>query len=368
MAELDNPDRLAALDATELLDSEPEPDFDRITQLASRLLGTPVGLISLVDHERQFFKSQHGLPAPRQTPLTHSFCQHVVVSERVLAVTDATADPRVRGNLAIRDLNVTAYLGVPLTTPDGQVLGSLCAIESKPRQWSEGDLATLLDLGRLVMNLIALRNEIKRRKEAEKQHELLAAELHHRVKNTLATVQAVIQLSLRSAKDLDGFGASIGRRIASLANTHTLLSGRQWGLVSFKELLVTELAPYDGNRRVVIEGDDFKMASQSAVSLGLVIHELATNASKYGSLSNENGKLSINWTLAATDNNTVIDLNWVESGGPTIAEPGASGFGSMLLKRLLTGQMNGRFDPQFAPEGLRLRAVAEIPVPTPGHF
>src|ERR1700735_2957666 len=122
---LRNPERLAALADTHLPDSAAEEAFDRLTRMVTRLLGVPVSLVSLVDDRRQFFKSQQGLQGPasvaRQTPLV---------------VTDAENDPRVRENLAIPDLGVKAYLGVPLTLPSGHVIGSLCAIDTVPRQWS----------------------------------------------------------------------------------------------------------------------------------------------------------------------------------------------------------------------------------------
>jgi len=364
--ELDDPARLAALRTTQLLDSEPERDFDRITELASRLLGAPVALISLVDDRRQFFKSQVGLPAPydvsRETPLSHSFCQHVVVSREVLIVNDAVNDPRVRDNLAVRDLSVSAYLGVPLTTPDGHVLGSLCAIDGTPRQWSDADFASLRDLAEMVMDVIALRAEIVRREAAEQQLNLLVAELHHRVKNTLANVQAVIQMSLRNADDIGAFRESIIARIGSLANTHTLLSERQWGAVSFAELVSSELMPYEGGGRLTIDGPDFYIPSQIAVALGMVLHELTTNASKYGALSRTQGRLSVAWTLQdADDGLRRLDLRWLESGGPTVAAPARTGFGSTLLRRVIKGQLAGAVRFDYKAAGLEVEIMAKVP-------
>jgi PAS domain S-box-containing protein len=142
--------RLTALRRTGLLDSPAEEAFDRLTRLASRATGAPVALVSLVDEHRQFFKSQLGLPEPwaagRETPLSHSFCQHVVDSGGPLVIEDAREHPLVRDNLAIPDLGVVAYAGVPLTTSDGHTLGSFCAIDTQPRAWSAEDVALLEDL------------------------------------------------------------------------------------------------------------------------------------------------------------------------------------------------------------------------------
>jgi signal transduction histidine kinase len=153
--------RLEALRATGLLDSAPDEPFDRLTRLACRLLGVPVALLSLVEADRQFFKSMVGLPQPwallRETPLSHSFCQHVVARGAPLLLQDARTHPVLGANLAVRDLGVVAYLGMPLTTPEGQVLGALCAIDTEPRSWTPGDAAALRDLAALAMGEIAAR-------------------------------------------------------------------------------------------------------------------------------------------------------------------------------------------------------------------
>ena len=148
----------------DLLDSPEEQSFDDFTVLASRLLNAPVALVSLVDvpGDRQFFKSQVGLPEPvaslRQTPLSHSFCKLVARTGKMLRVIDAQSDPRVKGNPVIEDLGVIAYLGQPLFAPDGTAIGSLCAIDTKAREWTETDADTLLRLSRMANAQIALRN------------------------------------------------------------------------------------------------------------------------------------------------------------------------------------------------------------------
>ena len=160
--------RLAVLRNTGLLDTPPEPAFDRVSHLTTRLLNVPVSLVSLVEADRQFFKSAIGLPEPwaslRETPLSHSFCQHLVPTGEPLVIEDARDDPLVCGNLAIRDLGVIAYLGAPLITQTGFVLGSLCAIDSKPRKWTSDDIANLTEFAAIVMSEIALReNEARLR-------------------------------------------------------------------------------------------------------------------------------------------------------------------------------------------------------------
>ena len=163
-------ERLAALQRTALLDSPAEDSFDRLTRLARRLLGVPVALVSLVDDHRQFFKSADGLAEPwaslRETPLSHSFCQHVVTQSAPLIVEDARLDPLVRDNLAVRDLGVIAYAGMPLSLPDGHVLGSFAAIDVVPRKWTDDDLTTLRDLAAAAMTEAELRLSLE---EAQRQ-------------------------------------------------------------------------------------------------------------------------------------------------------------------------------------------------------
>ena len=153
-------DRLAALRATGLLDSDSTPSFDRLARLASQVLNAPVALVSLVDADRQFFKSCLGLPEPwaseRQAPLTHSFCQHAVASRETLLVDDAREHELLRDNLAIRDMGVIAYAGIPLMMPDGHALGTLCVIDSRPRHWTTHQVQLLKDLAASVVTEISL--------------------------------------------------------------------------------------------------------------------------------------------------------------------------------------------------------------------
>ena len=146
-----------------MLDVPSDDKINRFTRLAADITGVPVALISIIDKNksRQFFASSHGLIEPwaskRETPLTHSFCQYVVAKGLPLSVKDARIDPLVYNNLAIRDLNVIAYLGVPINMPEGENVGTLCAIDHKPREWTQKNLISLTDLAASIADLIALR-------------------------------------------------------------------------------------------------------------------------------------------------------------------------------------------------------------------
>ena len=174
-AVLRDPSRLAALRATALLDSQPEEAFDRLTSLASRVLAVPVALVSLVDEDRQFFKSCIGLAEPwssqRGTPLSHSFCQHSVATGEPLTIEDAREHPLVRENLAIRDLDVIAYAGFPLKTSEGEVLGTFCAIDSKPRAWTDEEIGFVKEMAAMAMTEIELRTTVRLLEDARAEAE-----------------------------------------------------------------------------------------------------------------------------------------------------------------------------------------------------
>lgn len=147
---LAEPSRLAALARTGLMSGDDDRVLDGIASAARRVLAAPVALVSLVDHDRQLFACALGLPEPwasrGETPLSHSFCRHTVVRQAPLAVEDARRDPGLRHNLAVRDLGVVAYLGIPLITADGVALGSLCVIDHVPRAWKREQIDLLGDL------------------------------------------------------------------------------------------------------------------------------------------------------------------------------------------------------------------------------
>ena len=162
---LADPRRLEALREVGLMDSPPEEVFDRLTRMASRLLGVRMALLSLVGEDRQFFLSASGLREPwagdRETPLSHSFCQHVVRGGTALVVEDARRHPLVADNLAVRDLDVIAYAGVPLRLGDGSTVGALCAIDDRPRAWTDREVQTLEDLAAVALDAIELRRAVR---------------------------------------------------------------------------------------------------------------------------------------------------------------------------------------------------------------
>lgn len=161
---LGNPQRLQAIEFLGLLESSIAPPFDRLARLATKVLNTPIALTTIVDDKNQYFIGQRGLKEPiattRSIPLSHSYCQHVVATSKPLIISDAREHPLVYDNLAIPDLNVIAYVGFPLRTPEGIIVGTFCVSDTEPRIWTDEELSLLEDLATLAATEIELRAEL----------------------------------------------------------------------------------------------------------------------------------------------------------------------------------------------------------------
>jgi PAS domain S-box-containing protein len=216
--------------------------------------------------------------------------------------------------------------------------------------------------GRL-MGAVNMLVDITERKRAEEQQTLLVRELHHRVKNTLATVQAIMGSTARSAETIEEFKQAMIGRIGALANTHVLLS-EEGKTLSFADIVRSELDPFeDGTgRRVRLEGPDVAItASRLAMALGMAIHELTTNAAKFGALSVYGGKVEVSWRVTIEAARRTLEFAWVESGGPPVRPPQKQGFGSRLLDFVLPGQIQARSHIDYDADGVSVHCSLPLP-------
>jgi two-component sensor histidine kinase len=190
---------------------------------------------------------------------------------------------------------------------------------------------------------------------AERQQKLLVDELNHRVKNTLATVQAIARQTARATPEPAAFRDAFEARLLALSKTHNLLTDAGWMSAALADVLRAELEPF-GEGRFRLDGRAVALSSAEAVALGLVFHELATNAAKYGAFSRPEGRLEVSWRVK----DARLTLTWREFGGPTVVTPDRKGFGSRLIERSLEGQLGGGAHLDFAPAGLICRI--ELPL------
>jgi two-component system CheB/CheR fusion protein len=185
-------------------------------------------------------------------------------------------------------------------------------------------------------------------------------ELQHRVKNMLANVLALVSRASRDATvDRDVFTA-LARRIQALAQTHKLLTQSNWASANLSQILAPELTAVYGADRVELKGPEIIVNARAALSLGMAVHELATNAAKYGAFSNPQGKVRLNWLRQDDGESDTYIFTWTETGGPAPTVNGDDGFGTQLIKSTITGSLNGNVEFHWEPEGLR--CVLQVPV------
>lgn len=192
--------------------------------------------------------------------------------------------------------------------------------------------------------------DITDRKNAEEQRDLLIAELHHRVKNTLTTVQSIAALTLRSAGVDPTVRQTFEARLLTLSNAHNVLTNKNWAGADLNDVIWSALRPHSAPDRdqFSVEGPNMVLHPVSAVALSLAMHELCTNAIKYGALSAESGRVTVEWAVKGSR----FNLQWREHGGPPVKKPTRQGFGSSMIERALAAQLRGQVSIDYAPSGL----------------
>lgn len=180
----------------------------------------------------------------------------------------------------------------------------------------------------------------------------LTRELNHRVKNTLATVLSIVTLTRRRETDLDSYVDNLSGRIRALSATHDLLTSSDWSSIELRQIILAELAPYLGGHddRVSVSGPEIRLAPSDALTSGLAVHELATNAAKYGALSVLTGRIDICWVKLTE---AAVEIHWQETGGPVVSEPSKRGFGRDLIEKILARELDSPVKLDFAPGGLQ---------------
>ena len=349
--------RLAALDKTALLDTLPEERFDRLTRLASKALGTEIALVSLIDENRQWFKSRHGLEAT-ETPRDEAFCAHAIKSDAIMVVPNAAQDPRFAKNpLVTGEPNIAFYAGAPLITKDGHALGTLCVIDSEPRSdFDENDKQILADIAATVMAEI----EANAQEQIIEDLTVVNEELQHRMGNMYAHVSSLISMMSRSGGDQKDFVKRLRERITVLAETQALIANRQFQSAPLSALFESTLAPFmtaENRSRIKLAAtEDIEVSARGAFTMTLMLNELATNAVKHGALKDKNGLIEFSWVK---DTENMINFEWKETSQGVIHSPSEhKGFGSQILARIVPMDLQGVADHKILPEGLLYKVSA----------
>ena len=252
---------------------------------------------------------------------------------------------------------------VELSPPPGTTLSNL-------------SLLTLL-LGMMVAGLLLIVARLVTRQASEDRAALawfeeqasirnsLTRELNHRVKNTLANVLSIVALTRRRTSNIDDFVSGLIGRVRALSATHDLLTQSEWGTTPIRAVVEAELAPYarEGDHAVVLRGPGVELAPNDALSLGLALHELATNASKYGALSQPGGQVEVAWDMMTEK---LARIEWRERGGPPVPAQRRSGFGTELIEKIVAHELRNPVDLRFDPGGVQ--CILIVPVRTPAAF
>ena len=323
-------ERLAAVRRYDILDTPPDGAFDRITALAARRCGVPIAIISVVDEDRIWFKSHHGL-AVEQIDREPGLCSSAILGDEPYILNDAQADPRSLANpLVAGDFGLRFYGAVPLTTSDGHNLGTLCVIDKEPRPIDQDQIEDLKDLASVVMDQLELGLSAR---SSVGRAELMAKEIDHRVMNSLQFVSGLLAMQSRSPEI--GAAAShlelAANRVAAVAQVHRHFyadAANEVSCIAFLRRLCDDLAAIL-DREINVGGDDELVPTTSIQPIGLITNELVTNAAKHGA-----GGIDVTFRASGSLNQLIV----CDEGNGLRAD----------------------FDPQAAGAGLGMRVIATL--------
>ena len=313
-------------------------------------------LYSLSGVDRSAFDK---FPMPRNTDVFAPTFR----GEGVVRSDDITQDPRYgrnapRAGMPEGHLPVRSYLAVPVVSRSGEVLGGLFFGHAEVGRFNDdaeelvrgvaGQAAVAIDNARLYR---AAQDELESRRRIEEQQALLINELNHRVKNTLATVQSIVAQTSRLGRSADAIRLALEGRLLALSSAHDILTRRNWEGADLRDVAERALEPFRpaDAPRLAMAGPPVLLAPQQALAVSMALHELATNAAKYGAFSDDQGRVDVRWTV--TDHEWT--LTWEELDGPSVVVPSSRGFGSRLLERGLANDLQGAVELSFPPSGVR---------------
>lgn len=333
-------ERLAVLRRYQILDTPPDGNFDRITAIAARLFDVPISIISLVDNDRIWFKSHHGLPI-LEINRDPGLCASAILKNEPHIISDALSDPRALSNpLVASEFGLRFYAGVPLHTHDGYNLGTLCVIDREPREINPEKMQNLQDLAQLVMDQMELRISAKNALDVKDD---LLKEMNHRIGNSLQMVSNILIMEgIESNPEISKYLLASAERIARIGRVHHKLSQTdRFSPIEFKHYL-TELLD-DICNSLLTEGVSCNLSSESEAMdlpsqvitlLGIIINELVTNIAKHAYPIGVPGKIFVK---TGTKNNKYFISVSDEGAGirENVPTEASLGIGTKLIKSLV---------------------------------
>jgi len=273
---------------------------------------------------------------------------------RDVVIADVTTDPRTANHTdVLGSLGVRSMINIPLMER-GRMVAVFCLQDDCIRAWTP-------DLVDFARNIVDRTRVALARLRAEEQQELLNRELSHRMKNLLAMVQSIATQTMRTAADVDTAKEVLAGRLIALGQAHDLLMGGALGSTLMGPVVHGALKLHeDRPGRFRLDGPDLEIGAKPALSLALMLHELATNAAKYGALSRESGHVAIRWSVEDADDAPHLTFSWQEIGGPAVTPPARKGFGSRFIERGLAGQVGGTIALAYPPTGVTCGITAPL--------
>jgi len=281
----------------------------------------------------------------------HSQAGYALASGGPIIVTDLKSETRFEIPALLRDHGVNSGVSVPIAGRDGRAYGVLGVHTARRRRFGEHEVAFVVAIANLIAGAI-------QRRQADQRHELMIRELRHRSGNLFAQLLALFSQTARTSRSVADLTAKYEARVLALANAHRLITEGGWQSTSLKDLLRVLLAPYID--RVTLAGPDVFLEPDPSFALSSALHEFATNASKYGSLSSAAGKLDLSWTVERGEHGPRLELDWKERGGPAPKRARRVGFGTRLIGMVIERQLNGSVTRSFGPEGMEVRLVVPL--------
>ena len=276
---------------------------------------------------------------------------YTLASGRPVIVEDLASETRFSSAALLHDHGVVSGLATPIAGRDGRAYGVLGAHTKKRRKFHDYDVSFLAAVANVVAGAI-------QRRQLDQRHELMIRELRHRSGNLFSQLLALFSQTAKNSRSVADLVAKYEARVLALANAHRLITEGGWKSTSLNELLNTLLAPFLD--RIAFGGPNVFLEPDPTFGLSMAVHELATNASKHGSLSEPAGHVDVTWSITRTQQGLTLVLDWKESGGPAPKRTRRPGFGSRLINMVIERQLNGQVQQSFGTEGLRAKLTVPL--------
>jgi two-component sensor histidine kinase len=276
---------------------------------------------------------------------------YALASGGPVIVDNLAAETRFGGQPLLSQHGAVSGLTIPIAGRDGRTYGVLGAHATRRRSFSENDVSFLAAIANVIAGAI-------QRRQLDQRHELMIRELRHRSGNLFAQLLALFSQTAKSSKSLAELVPKYEARVLALANAHRLITESGWRSASLSEILNPLLAPFLD--RVSLSGPDVFLEPDPTFGLSAAVHELATNASKYGSLSERAGRIEVSWSVQRTEQGLTLLFDWKERNGPPCKRIRRPGFGSKLIRTVIERQLNGKVLQTFGPQGMEVKLTIPL--------